>query len=185
MELWDAFQHLLFWLEMALIWWLWTEYKRYRLDKTRQRLFAVRDKLFLDAAKGSVAFDSEAYLLIRGLLNRAIQYTERVTLMRVVMVRSTIEKYGLQRVFLEKMRHALNGLDDTDQKRIIVEALKEADRILITHLVRSNFLLFLFVEVARLFHLMELLMKKLSKTIKSVKRIMNNDIFMDDSLLFT
>jgi hypothetical protein len=58
-------------------------YTDYRIDKTRQSLFAIRDELFDAAARGEISFDSEAYRTTRLIMNGLIRFTHRASVMRV------------------------------------------------------------------------------------------------------
>lgn len=178
MEIWTAFQHLLFWIGVGLLWWVWIEYKKFTIDKTRQRLFVIRDELFMKAANAEVSFDSEAYKLTRNLLNGAIRYTERLTLSRVVRVNAILDHYEIQNRFSHSFAAAIKGLDDS-QKKVFTTALKETDQVLIRHLVHSNFLILTVAELASVLHLTNQLMKRLASKIKSAKKVINNDIYID------
>ncbi|RMF14192.1 MAG: hypothetical protein D6761_09850 [Candidatus Dadabacteria bacterium] len=173
MELLADMQHIIFLILLALLWWLWLEVKRYRLEKTRQAIFAIRDDLFLRAREGAIDFDSDAYRLTRALLNGAIQYAERISLIRIMGVRRIMRKHGLEGLFASRMRAALDGLTK-EQKRLILDCIEELDGVLISHMVRSSLPLMIIVEVARVFHIIGRLRAaaRLGKTI-------NNDLMMD------
>lgn len=53
-------------------------YRDYRRDLHRERLFALRDRLFLFAASGKVDFESPAYGLLRMLINSSIRHTHTI-----------------------------------------------------------------------------------------------------------
>jgi hypothetical protein len=57
----------------------------YRTDALRDRLFAVREKLFDYAAGGNVGFDDPAYAKLRMLLNGLIRFAHRLTFSRLTM----------------------------------------------------------------------------------------------------
>ena len=57
----------------------------YRLDVLRDRLFAVRERLFDYAANGNIAFDNPAYTQLRMLLNSLIRFGYRLTFTRFLM----------------------------------------------------------------------------------------------------
>ena len=60
----------------ALFQWL---YRDYRVDLFRERLFALRDRLFEVAASGKIAFDDPAYGSLRSMLNGYIRFAHRVS----------------------------------------------------------------------------------------------------------
>jgi len=184
METWLAFQNVLFWFIMALIWWVWVEYRKYSLDKTRQRLFVIRDQLFINACEEALPFDSEAYRLMRDLLNRGIRYTERLTIYRVAIVKTTMDRYGLENSFSTRFSAEMKGLD-ADQKRILTDALKDTDNVLIHHLVHSNLLLLVLAESINTLHLTNKKMLHWRIWLKNTKKAINNDILIDEGVVAT
>ena len=181
METWTAFQQVLFTIGLAAIWWLWLEYRKFTIDKTRQNLFMIRDKLFMQASRAEVPFDSEAYLLMRELLNGAIRYTERLTIIRVVRVKVALKEYDLENRFIKRFESAIKGLDE-EQKQIFAHALRETDQVLIHHLSHSTLLLLLIVETATALRLTNSLMNSASSMLKDARKVMNNDIFIDSNM---
>ncbi|WP_298014682.1 hypothetical protein [uncultured Aquabacterium sp.] len=61
-------------------------YNRTRVDNLRQELFAVRDSLFDEAARGNIAFDSRAYLATRTVLNGLIRFGHKLSLTRLLVI---------------------------------------------------------------------------------------------------
>jgi hypothetical protein len=60
-------------------------YQRFRVDKVRQELFAIRDELFDQARDGKISFESEAYRATRTTLNGAIRFAHRLSFSRLIM----------------------------------------------------------------------------------------------------
>lgn len=61
-------------------------YRDYCVDRTRQKLFALRADLFDFAAHGHIPFDDPAYGFLRGALNGVIQYTHKICFMNVILL---------------------------------------------------------------------------------------------------
>ncbi len=68
----------------ALALFLFVPYNAYRVDRLRQKIFALRDELFDDARDGRIRFDSEAYGATRSLLNGVIRYSHRISFAKML-----------------------------------------------------------------------------------------------------
>jgi len=80
----SAALHLL--LGLTALWLLVFKFSSdYRVDALRDRLFALREKLFDYAAQGNVSFDDPAYARLRMLINGLIRFAHRLTFTRFVM----------------------------------------------------------------------------------------------------
>ena len=180
MELINDVQHLVFLAILALLWWLWIEVKRYRLDKTRQAIFSIRDKLFMRAARGEIDFDSDAYQLTRTLLNSAIRYAERISLLRIAAVQSALERHNVEGIFSSRMRRALEGATH-EQKRLILDCVQELDKTLILHMLRSSIVSLLLLEIMRGMRLLGRARKAIAGRVRQFEKTINNDIFLDES----
>jgi hypothetical protein len=62
---------------------LWRDY---RIDAFRDHVFSIRDRLFMYAATGGVAFDHPAYTILRNRMNVMLRYGHEFTLFRLVAV---------------------------------------------------------------------------------------------------
>ena len=60
-------------------WVLFYEYPRSAIELTRNELFSLRDELFELGQKGEIPFDSDAYTILRGLLNGMIRYAHDIS----------------------------------------------------------------------------------------------------------
>ena len=56
-----------------------------RLDAFRQKMFGIRDEMFDFAAAGNIAFDHQAYVLLRRQMNGFIRYGHQLTVFRCLM----------------------------------------------------------------------------------------------------
>lgn len=131
-------------------------YKDYQVDNYRQRLFAIRDDFFSSALKGGVSFDSEAYGLVRLLLNSHIRFAHRLSIGRLILIskftRPEIEVLK-QDLFGARIARAKADLTENQRNHVdlILQQLHFA--ILLQMIRRSvilNFLFTLFYYASRL-----------------------------------
>ncbi len=92
---------------LAFLWichfWL---YKNYRVDVFRQKMFALRDRLFDDAAKGVIAFDHPAYCTMHRTMNGCIRFAHKLDLLQAVLLL----------VFVDEKELAKNNNDSFDTR---------------------------------------------------------------------
>ena len=137
---------LLFWIIMGLLWWLWQEYRRYNIDRTRARLFSIRDELFIRAAHGEIPMDGDAHKVVREIINGSIRFCHLLTLTHLALLwRASNRGLLSDSEASNAINSALNGLDK-QQKQIVASALREFNYVLINHLARGNLILFLITE---------------------------------------
>jgi hypothetical protein len=80
-----AFELLIASLGAGLCWTLWFYFvKEYRVEAFRERLFSIRDELFLFAADGNVAFDNPAYTDLRDLINGMLRFAHRISFLTLL-----------------------------------------------------------------------------------------------------
>jgi hypothetical protein len=73
-------------LALGALWFLVFKLAReYRLDVLRDRLFALRERLFDYAADGNISFDHPAYTKLRKRINSLIRFGYRLTFTRFAM----------------------------------------------------------------------------------------------------
>lgn len=65
----------------VLVFWF---YRRYRVDLYRERVFALRQELFVLAYEGEIRFTDTAYILTRTTLNGFIRFGHRVNVSSVI-----------------------------------------------------------------------------------------------------
>lgn len=56
------------------------------IDEFRSQVFALRHHLFMEAAKGRIAFDSDAYRAAETILNAFAQYAHKINALRLSML---------------------------------------------------------------------------------------------------
>lgn len=66
----------------------------YRVDNLRDRLFAIRDSLFLYAVDNEL-IESPAYQNLRLFMNGMIRYAHRVSMVRVIVLMATMKLAGV------------------------------------------------------------------------------------------
>jgi len=105
-----AFGLVLLWIVVYFGW------RPYRIDNLRQRLFELRDELFLAAADGELSFDDSAYQILRDRLNAVIRFAHTVTLTRSVLYRlEGTDVEGLR----EKWLQAVAKLSDKQRQHLL------------------------------------------------------------------
>ncbi|MHB1512883.1 MAG: hypothetical protein ACYCTF_12740 [Acidiferrobacter sp.] len=135
-------------LNIALLvglWWLWfVGYRDYLVDRTRQDLFRLRDRLFDRAAAGEIGFDVEAYKVTRATLNGMIHYAHELSVLRVLLTAliapgaKTNMKYA--RLFIAHMRQVKATLTPA-QKVLIDTAFEDMHKVTLRHLRNGSLVL--------------------------------------------
>lgn len=116
-------------------------YNQYRVDLLRNNLFEVRDRLFNEAARGSISFDSNAYMAVRMTINGMIRYGHRASLLRFITAAHILtpdNRDWANRQFMTKMQSS----SSSDQE-IACKYLMQANIAVMTHLVSSPFIVFM------------------------------------------
>lgn len=67
-------------------------YRDYRKDLFREKLFSIRDQLFLMGAEGKIDFESPAYGALRSIINSSIRSGHRCGLMEILTFRIAFRK---------------------------------------------------------------------------------------------
>jgi hypothetical protein len=103
---------------VIVLFWL---YREYRVDKFRQKLFCLRDKLFDDAASGKLSFDDPAYGILRSTMNGTLRFGHRLNLLQMLLFILMSERYSdqLGEPYSERLDKALSKL--TEEQRELVK----------------------------------------------------------------
>ncbi|MBE0567931.1 MAG: hypothetical protein IH621_18400 [Krumholzibacteria bacterium] len=151
---------------LVMIWVaLWILYPRYAVDKFRQEMFAVRDDLFDEADSGRLAFDSEAYLLLRSLINSHIRYAHRLTLLEFFGVIQVAKKHQLGADYSARFESVQQALSD-EQRDVFMNYYLRAMSLVFRKLVLGSAFVMLILPallgaivvkhwIARLLHIFE------------------------------
>ncbi|MDF3241955.1 hypothetical protein [Pseudomonas veronii] len=107
---------------MLTLYWLYeVEYKRYRLDKFRDKLFMIRGGLFDAAARGEIPLDHPAYLILRTNINGMIRFSHDLTFFRFLLMRSEMKsEAGKSRSAEYKRRVEASMVTLTDSQRQLI-----------------------------------------------------------------
>lgn len=110
-------------VSIALLWWFYVgEYRRYRVDLLRDRLFAIRQRLFDLAVSDEIQFDHPAYGMTRNFLNGMIFMADRFTvpyLSVVLFCLSVREVRSATDSHEERLREAMSALPAGTRNRIL------------------------------------------------------------------
>lgn len=109
-------------LTSALLVWLYVEWKKYRIDKFRYKLFRIRDNLFMQAKAGSISFDDEAYKMARATLNGMIRFSHELSLFSLLLSKR-LRKLPAHRARASEYRNRL----DRAHKSLTPEAQEAVD----------------------------------------------------------
>jgi hypothetical protein len=60
-------------------------YKDYRLETFRDEMFELRDRMFDDAADGSLQFESDGYRLLRRTMNGFLRYGHNLNVVTIIL----------------------------------------------------------------------------------------------------
>lgn len=115
----------------------------YRLDSFRQSMFAVRDEVFDFAAKGNIAFDDPAYVLLRRQMNGLIRYGHHLTVFRMLMtfILRNMEVGNVSPHWTEQWNAALLKIEDHDVQEKMRLFYNRSIYIAVRHLVSGSPLL--------------------------------------------
>ncbi len=155
------------------LWWLYfIEYRKLLIDKTRQKLFQLRDELYDKASSGLIKFDSTAYGITRTTLNGMIQFAHELSLTRLMVIFLMRKIHGSDKLVERYAKHwvkAYSDLSNQASRKAILEIHRKMHAIFIGHIINHS--LFLSI-VLRSFVQLALVLGKL----KSIK----NDVYLGD-----
>ena len=149
------------------IWLLYAKfYHDYRIDKFREEIFALRDRLFVIAEEGQLSFDDEAYGLLRSTLNGFIRFAHRLSFLSLVLFISQTTKDELMKYsFQEKFSNALAPL--TPQARAsLLRIHQEVHYSVAAHLFATSPFLLLVMGVSLPYGLLLQLLGKIPNTVR-------------------
>lgn len=129
---------------LAALWFLFWEYREFRVDELRQRLFGIRDDLFAKAAKGAISFDSPAYGLTRTTLNGTIRFAHELGFTRLFLAAIFVQRSAPEMVknYRHEVSTQLSALRGTESRKVIQTTMKQMDFAIIRHLVLTSPLVF-------------------------------------------
>jgi hypothetical protein len=99
---------------------LFVQLPSFAMDDTRQRLFAIRAKLFDMGIDGRLDFKSPAYTMTRDLLNGSIRFTHDCSVVRLLVMRFSFGKKRPQTavLFENEFARATQNLPEATRKEL-------------------------------------------------------------------
>lgn len=148
------------------IWWLYFfGYRQYRLDKTRQSLFEIRDRLFEEWTEKQLPFDSRAYVIMRTTMNGMIQFAHRLSMIRVIAAIVADQQFrngaGAKR-YESQLKTALSSLP-REAREVVDGARMEMHFVMVEHIVKSSILVRVLMLTIAVFQITNVIMSKLTK----------------------
>lgn len=147
----NFFDIIIFVVALIAIWYGYFYLLRdFALDAYRQKLFALRDQLFDDAANGLVDFNHPAYGLVRTTINGHIRYGHKMSFFEVVVLHFMIrrDKHILKEYSFEsRWKVVSKGLSKEDIERLLSYRCKMSKYVLIHMAVNSPFFVVLLLTL--------------------------------------
>lgn len=114
-------------------------YNSFRIEKVRQHAFALRDELFDEARKGNIAFDSQAYMATRSLLNGLIRFSHRISLSRIIAFRCVLTNDSIAGAS-DGLTRAMNASTKVDRE-LCLSFIRRANILVAQHVLESPLVL--------------------------------------------
>ena len=124
---------------------LWNQY---RIEKLRQDLFVVRDRLFMEAANGHIHFDSHSYRVTRTIINGLIRFGHKASLTRIILIMLMVP-VGEKSITGAAIKQAFDASPDAD-RRVCKHHILEANQMVARHLARSPYLMLILSPIVLL-----------------------------------
>ena len=121
-------------LLFILFFWLYCDYQ---IDAFRQKLFALRDEFFDQAANGHIPFDDPAYTMLRRTMNGLIRFAHQVNLMQLMLLFFVSKYKKIQPDFLSRLQNHSASLN-ADQQRLVNDHLDSMNRLVARQLILSS-----------------------------------------------
>jgi len=123
--------------------------REYRVDHTRQKLFAIRDELFDYAADGGIGFDEVAYGRLRTLLNSLIRFSHRLTFSRLVFssVAAEFVTPQISERPHQKLTNAIDAIPSEEAKTKLRDIHRRIALCIVRHLITGSPLGLAYVSV--------------------------------------
>jgi hypothetical protein len=117
--------------------------RQFYVDRTRQRLFELRDSLFDQAVAGLLAFDSPAYGLTRRMINGSIRYIDELSIFQlatlVIMARDAAVSKTIQSA--EKEYSVSLSRLTPKASEYVTSVRSQAHKIIAKHVFQTSLLL--------------------------------------------
>jgi hypothetical protein len=146
-----------------------------RLNGFRQKIFSIRDELFDYAADGHIAFDHEAYVILRRQMNGFIRYGHQLTVFRCLMTAVTHKVMGkpIKAQWFSEWQKALDSIDDDCIRKKLEDFHIRGMRIAIKRLYFGSPLLWFVTLII----MVQMLLQGAAKGIGQLARMAANMVF--------
>lgn len=170
-------------MSIAMIWiFLFWIYVDYRIDSFRQRVFALRDDLFDEAAEGRISF-GKAYGLMRSTMNGGIRFAHQITLFHMLVIAVTYPRRQGEIKFDALFSNAIVGLPE-EEAEILAAYKNKFELIVAQHTILSSpFLLITIIPVIISWFLFRYFLKSVKKLLQYPLEEINTQAYAvgDDS----
>ncbi|HBN8359249.1 TPA: hypothetical protein L6A81_35525 [Pseudomonas aeruginosa] len=160
----------IYFISIALCFVLYIEWKKYRLDSLRFKLFRIRDTLFHEAVSGRISFDDEAYKIVRANLNGMIRYSHELSILNLMLFKRTSklriykERSGAYRA---RVKRALEQLHP-EGKAAVDNAMQSMHRVVFTHIAFNSLPAIVMTSMMFFWFVAETLVSKLKGSEESI-----------------
>jgi hypothetical protein len=140
-----GFSLLLLW---GLLFFCWREY---RLDALREKLFSLRNGLFLFAAQGHIAFNDPSYRMLRDLMNGMIRFAHKLNASQLLLAAIDRASQPDERwkVPMKEWRRAVDALPP-DARQELISSHDEMFRAVMKHIAKGNVVLLIAFALLKL-----------------------------------
>lgn len=140
----------LFGLISIALWFLYFSlFQQYKVDKTRQELFAIRDEMFDFAAAGFLSFNHPAYIMLRHTMNGMIRVAHRINWYNTIIIVLFMSREIKKMDFGKRFKEAQSGLDSATMGKLD-DYLERMNITVAMHIIKSSILLYIVLFVAKL-----------------------------------
>lgn len=130
-------QLIIFFVSFSVLWYcfFWL-YRKHTAEIFRQRMFALRDQLFDEAADGLVPFDHPSYWILRSTMNGFIRFGHRISLFEMFIGCFFIKKHHEQS-FVSKLNESFKGLNSETTEKLKYYQTKMIEIVVIQSVAAS------------------------------------------------
>jgi len=163
-------------------------WRRYAVDRFREKLFGLRDVLFdLALKKKNLNFESEQYQKIEDIINKTIRYAHNISLLDIIIFRILLKKRNIdiesyETNYIKEISRLINKLNDDLIKKELEDIMNKYERAIIEYIsIRSILFAITIISTAILIFIYTIIKKKLlrgynnEKPLNTVKRIIKNN----------
>ncbi|HEY6351132.1 MAG TPA: hypothetical protein VI636_17140 [Candidatus Angelobacter sp.] len=135
---------------LILLWLLWNfGWRPYLEDNIRQKLFELRNELFLYAADGEISFSDPAYMFLRRRIEALIRFAHKINAIRLLILEAKQSATPLAEIERENQKWQSSLDDISEAAREKLTGIHSRAHVLVaSHIVRGSVLLLLVSLVA-------------------------------------